>query len=488
MRSFKNVLIATLAAALVLVAFPAAALVGSWSTPADLSTTGLNANNPQVTVSSTGLATAVWYRRDGSNDIIQSSTSQSGGAWSTPADLSAIGQNAYAPQVTVSSTGLATAVWAGSNGSHYIIQSSTSQNGGAWSTPVDLSLTGGDAGSPQVTVSSTGLATAVWARSDGSDDIIQSSTSLNGGAWSTPVDLSLTGGDAYDPQVTVSSTGLATAVWYRYDGSDDDIIQSSTSQNGGAWSTPANLSATNGDANDPQVTVSSTGLATAVWSRWNGSNDIIQSSTSLNGGAWSTPANLSATNGDAYDPQVTVSSTGLATAVWYRYDGNNDIIQSSTSLNGGAWSTPANLSATNGDAYEPRVTVSSTGLATAVWFRWDGSNDIIQSSTSQNGGAWSTPADLSATGQNANKPQVTVSSTGLATAVWRRYNGSNRIIQSSTLSNSTTSSTTPTTPTTTTPTTLAATGADLQWLAVGSLIAVVAGAGFFALGRRKRTQ
>jgi len=43
----------------------------------------------------------------------------------------------------------------------------------------------------------------------------------------------------------------------------------------------------------------------------------------------------------------------------------------------------------------------------------------------------------------------------------------------------------PTTSTTTT--TLATTGAEVEWLALGSLIAVVAGAGFFALGRRKRT-
>jgi hypothetical protein len=232
--------------------------------------------------------------------------------------------------------------------------------------------------------------------------------------------------------------------------------------------------------------VSSTGLATAVWSRWNGSNDIIQSSTSQNGGAWSTPVNVSLTGGNANDPQVTVSSTGLATAVWRLGDGNNTI-QSSTSQNGAAWSTPVNVSLTGGNAYGAQVTVSSTGLATAVWNRYDGSNDIIQSSTSQSGGAWSTPANLSAATEDAYEPQVTVSSTGLATAVWYRSNGSNDIIQSSTHSNSTTSSTTPTTPTTTTATTLAATGADIQWLAVGSLIAVVAGAGLFAMGRRKRT-
>ena len=344
---------------------------------------------------------------------------------------------------------------------------------GSGSTPVDLSATGGDAGDPQVTVSSTGLATAVWTRWNGSHDVIQSSTSQNGGAWSTPVDLSATGGDAFDPQVTVSSTGLVTAVWTRDNGSHD-IIQSSTSQSGGAWSTPVNLSASGEDSDVPQVTVSSTGLATAVWYRDNGSNYIIQSSTSQNGGAWSTPVNLSAAGRDAYDPQVTVSSTGLATAVWYRGNGSNDIIQSSTSQSGGAWSTPVDLSATGGDAYDPQVTVSSTGLVTAVWYRYDGSNNIIQSSTSQNGGAWSTPVDLSATGGSAYSPQVTVSSTGLVTAVWYRYDGSHNIIQSSTLSNST-------------PTTLAATGAEVQWLALGSLIAVVAGASFLTVSRRKRT-
>jgi LPXTG-motif cell wall-anchored protein len=165
----------------------------------------------------------------------------------------------------------------------------------------------------------------------------------------------------------------------------------------------------------------------------------------------------------------------LATAVWTRYDGSQNIIQSSTSQSGGAWSAPVDLSATGGNAYEPQVTVDSTGLVTAIWKRYDGSHNIIQSRTSQSGGAWSTPVDLSATGGDAYDPQVTVSSTGLATAIWYRYDGSQNIIQSSTLSNSTP------------PTTLAATGAEVQWLALGSLIAVVAGASFLTVSRRKRT-
>ena len=488
MRILKNVLTVTLASALVLVTFPAAALVGSWSTAADVSLTGGDAYDPQVTVDSTGLATAVWFRSDGSNFVIQSSTSLNGGAWSTPVNLSEPGGDALDPQLTVDSTGLVTAIWHRSNGSNTIIQSRTSQSGGAWSTIADLSAIGQSAAESQVTVSSTGLVTAVWTRSNGSNRIVQSRTSQSGGAWSTPTaDLSETGRTAAAPQLTVSSTGLVTAVWTRSNGSND-IIQSRTSQSGGAWSTPtADLSATGRNAAEPEVTVSSTGLVTAIWRRYDGSKEIIQSSTSLNGSAWSATADLSATGGNAREPQVRVSSTGLVTAIWRRYDGDADIIQSSTSQNGGAWSTPANLSLTGGGSSQPQLTVSSTGLVTAVWPRYNGSRYIIQSSTSQSGGAWSTPVDLSATGGDALGPQVTVSSSGLFTAVWYRSNGIVTFIQSSTLGSSNSTTAPPITPATTpiTPT-LAATGAEVEWLALGSLIAVVAGAGFFALGRRKR--
>jgi hypothetical protein len=292
-------------------------------------------------------------------------------------------------------------------------------------------------------------------------------------SWSTPVDLSATGEDAYDAQITVSSTGLATAIWSRYDG-EYDIIQSSTSQSGGAWTTPVNLSAAGQDASDPQLTVDSTGLVTAVWLRDDGMSRV-QSSTSLSGGAWTTPFNLSAAGANAFTAQVTVDSTGLATAIWSRFNGSNFVIQSSTSQSGGTWSDPVNLSASGQDASDPELTVDSTGLVTAVWMRFNGSNFVIQSRTSQSGGAWSTPtADLSATGGNADRPKVTVSSTGLATAIWSRYGGSNDFIQASTLSNST-------------PTTLAATGTDVELLLLGSLTSIVAGAGFFALSRRKRT-
>ena len=102
-------------------------------------------------------------------------------------------------------------------------------------------------------------------------------------------------------------------------------------------------------------------------------------------------------------------------------------------------------------------------------------------------GSWSTPVDLSATGEDAYDAQITVSSTGLATAIWSRYDGNYDIIQSSHILTPTPSQPT-STPTTAPAASLAKTGADVDWLFLGSLIAVVAGAGFLTFSRRKRTQ
>ena len=249
-----------------------------------------------------------------------------------------------------------------------------------------------------------------------------------------------------------------------------------------AWSTlPANLSVASQSADDPQVTVDGSGLATAVWSRYDGSNNIVQASTSLNGAPWSTPADLSATGQHAFEPQVTVDGSGLATAVWYRHSGINNIVQASTSLNGAPWSTPADLSATGQTAYAPQVTVDGSGLATAVWVRSDGFNDIVQASSSLNGAAWSIlPANLSAAGQNADEPQVTVDGSGFATAVWYRGDGSNTIVQASFFDS----------PVPITPAALAATGVDTATVALTStfaLLVMFAGIGMTRIRRRQAT-
>src|ERR1051325_6115370 len=103
----------------------------AWVLPApDLSAAGQNASSPQVAIDPAGDAVAVWTRFNGTNTIIQSASRPAGGAWSAPLDLSAAGQNASSPQIAVDPAGNAVAVWTRSNGTNNIIQTASKPAGG----------------------------------------------------------------------------------------------------------------------------------------------------------------------------------------------------------------------------------------------------------------------------------------------------------------------------------------------------------------------
>ena len=127
------------------------------------------------------------------------------------------------------------------------------------------------------------------------------------------------------------------------------------------------------------------GLATAVWTRYDGTNFVVQASFSLNGAAWSSPVNVSVAGQAASNSQITVDGSGRASAVWFRFDGTNEIVQASNSLNGAAWSAPVNLFTAGQNVYDLAIAADGSGFATAVWTEFDGTNDIVQANFFDNG-------------------------------------------------------------------------------------------------------
>ena len=222
-----GVLVAGAALVLVAVAGPAAAAVGAWDGAKDLSDPG-SAQNPEV-VTDGSTITAVWSRSDGSNERIQSASStDEGDTWSAPVTISGPGQHAISAKV-VTDGSTVTALWARYDGSNFRIQSASSTDGGTtWSAPVTLSDPGQDAYSPQV-VTGGGTITAVWTLEDGSSYRyrVESASSTDGGAtWSAPVTLSDPGQSAGSAQVVTDGSTI-TAVWARSDGSNQRIQTSS---------------------------------------------------------------------------------------------------------------------------------------------------------------------------------------------------------------------------------------------------------------------
>ena len=299
----------------------------------------------------------------------------------------------------------------------------------------DLSVTGQDAQYPQLAVGADGATTVTWYRNNGSNYIVQSATRPGGSStFGTPVDLSVAGRSAYDPQIAVGPDGATTVTWRRSNGTND-IVQAATRPAGSStFGTPVDLSATGQNADVPQVAVGPDGATTVTWRRNNGTNSIIQAATRPAGSpTFSSPADLSVTGQSAFVPQVAVGSDGATTITWTRSDGSKYIIQAATRPAGSStFGTPVDLSATGRDAYDSDVAIGPDGATTVTWSRSDGSAYIIQARTRPAGSTdFGTVADLSATGQSSNEPQVAVGPDGTPTVTWYRV-GPSYIVQAST--------------------------------------------------------
>jgi LPXTG-motif cell wall-anchored protein len=476
---------ATIAASLFLTAIPAMASSGSWSSPETLSPLGLTAGSPQVIADANGRATAIWV----ADGLIQASTSYSGGPWSEPETLS--GANADSPQISVDPTGLVTAVWRRLDGPIRVIEARQKLPGASdWLEPVKtLSEPGRDSDSPQVNVDVNGLVTAVWISSVEGNWVLQTRHKLpNETDWSSLVGPpALIGLDVRNPKLTVDSNGVATAVWSCTDGDGNQYVQSSKKLDDGAWSDAINLTAPSElrTTYNHNVHTNANGLVIAVWRRLDGNVFVVQARTSQGLGAWSDPETLSDTQETSEEPSIIVDQNGLATVAWTRFDRNsNDNVVSSSTYQNGTWSEVENFGIAGSFLYNPKVqfAVDSNGLLTAIWPRYMGGVHVVYSSTSKNGGPWSTPLAISSVSQGALEHVLTVDSSGLFTAVWRSDNGEYFRVLSSTFSTAVPGGSSPASTAV-----LAKTGAEVEQLVLVAFIAMIAGTGFFALSRRRRT-
>ena len=359
------------------------------------------------------------------NWVIQASSKPFNGYWQPTPDIlstpgSSLPKDAPAPKVAIDENGNATAVWKWNVGGDWIIQSSTKPYGGSWQTnPDSLSQSGLSADVPQITVDAQGNVTAVWSELGLTNSFIQASTKPYGDTWQLlPDDISITGQDATSPQVATDSHGNVTAVWSRYNGSNW-IVQSSTKPYGGSWPvTPDDVSPSGQDSQDPQVAIDPQGNATVVWV--DVASETILASSKSYGGAWQViPDNVSQV-GTSDSPQVAVDASGNVSSVWRQWDGSGWVIQASTKLFGGAWQTPDTLSSSNEIGDVPQIVVDGFGNATVVWLStlFKVAN-VVDASAKPFGGTWqAVPNQISLPGPFSRMPVISVDGRGSVTAAW----------------------------------------------------------------------
>jgi hypothetical protein len=187
-----------------------------------------------------------------------------------------------------------------------------------------------------------------------------------------------------------------------------------------AFTTPTVISTANRQAGTPQVTAYGNGNAIIVWKEPEGGIWRIKLRHVSAAGGPGPIETLSSPTGTAQQPQVAVNADGDAVVVWKQFDGTNWIIEARARAAGGALGPVQPLSSPGQNADVPQVAIDPTGKALLVWRRFNGTNQIIELRQRAPNGALSTVRQISPSGQNADTPLVAMADGGSALVLWDR--------------------------------------------------------------------
>ena len=349
---------------------------------------------------------------------------------SSPHPASSESEDALSPQVAVAPDGTATVVWIRSDGANFVVQARRiAPDGTLGANPGPLGHRPGRGGAP-------GRGRARRRRHRGLEALQrhpipdQRAPDRRRRHARATQDLSATGRDAVDPQVAVAADGTATAVWSRYDGANSIVQERRVAPDGtpgGRRQRPLLRRAERGAAAGRRRPGRDGDRGLGPLQR-RPTRSCRSAGSPPDGVPEPTTNDLSATGRDAAEAQLALGPDGSATVVWERFDGSAFVVQSRrVDPAGSPVASTRTLSAPGRDAAEPQVSVAPDGSATVVWSRFDGLNFIVQRRGLAADGTPAAATDsLSAAGHGAAAPQV---ASRARAVVWTRFDGARDIVQ-----------------------------------------------------------
>jgi hypothetical protein len=398
--------------ALVLAALAASVASASWSEPRVLSDTGI-ALGPELAMSSSGAALAVWDGEDGP-ECAQSPASLtcihivevaardgSTGVWGWGDRIARPGVGAR-PTVALNEAGRAAVLWVHDIGRDRVVQA-TYRTGATerFPNPSDLSAAVLEVRGHHIALDAAGNAVAVWAeRHAGDFGVAAEVRSVASGTWGAPVVLS-TGSVRAGPRLAVTPAGEAFAVWIE----GSSVLLARGDLTTGVWDAPLTLSRNAGVG--ATVAVNPVGDAVAVWAL--GDRPGVEASVRPAGGSWAGPVSLidGGQLGANAGPDAGFAANGTVVAVWV----GGGSLRSSARSRDGSWSRPVEVGAA--DSADPRVAVDPQGDAIVVWQH---RSRLLTALRPAAAGAWQPSEQLS--GAEASAPQVALDAAGNGVVVW----------------------------------------------------------------------
>lgn len=435
---------------------------GTWdSSPVTVNTSTIApapVSSPHAGMDDSGNVIALWLEADaGGVGKVMANRSTAAGGWGAPVQIDSKTNTASSsgmglPRVAVNESGNAVAVWKENNllqdgvttrlsiwSSRYTVAT------GQWSAAALLETNNdNDAFTPDVGIDSSGNAIAVWIYSvpGAFNPTYATIFSAAGATWSTPVDITTTGGvidNSAAPKIAMNGSGKAIVagstevsnvgfrVWaVRYDGTAWGgvvMIDGVVGAGGGQYGPT------------PQVAMNEAGDAFVVWSHQANGSAVqdVWANRYAAGTGWGTAQLLETdSTSNSVEPQIAAGKNGNAMATW-RHDGGNPGNYGRIAVNryaaGTGWGTYELIYSES--SMHPQIVLDDSGNALAVWSDQGKAYAKRYLAGSDWGATLTTLETNSSYGYTENSPIAMNKSCGNAMAVWLGDRNNNFGIQSS---------------------------------------------------------
>jgi len=300
-----------------------------------------------------------------------------------------------------------------------------------WEGMLTVDIGGENAFNPKISMDTSGNTLAVWRQSDGGRQAIWANTHSMLSGWGTAEKIEIEDvRSSENPQVAMDSAGNAFAVWEQHDGTHTNIWANRYTTVGG-WEVAQKIELEDfGRAYNPQVTVDSVGNALVVWElQFNDRRSDIWANRYTVGSGWGTAQKIEDEDiGSSDNPRLAMDSTGNALVVWEQYDvpTTDYKIWANRYTVGSGWGLSQTIQTVGSrNASDVQVAMDPLGNGFAIWTHSNTSGSNIWVNRYTVGSGWGAVekmqgADIAG---GVGSPQIVIDNSGNAFAAWSQYNG-----------------------------------------------------------------
>ena len=279
-------------------------------------------------------------------------------------------------------------------------------------------------------IASLALACALAACGGGGGDSVGGGGGPAVPAWQVAQLLEATNGQADQVDVSINADGVGYAVWIQSHGNGQDVFASRYLN--GQWGEALPVTDSGAIESNPQVAVLPNGEALVVWQQTTQAGGAVNLFyTQSSNGKWINGASfLQLGVGAVNDLELEADSQGNAMAVWSRIVDpaanpvSRQIFASAYKFSDGLFEAVAQkINEGTTDAQQPDVAIDAAGNVLAVWTQLDGPDARYRIlARPYVGGFWKPSQTISDPNEaiDSTEPQVAAGTDGVASVVWER--------------------------------------------------------------------